>query len=120
MHKHLTVKKLLVVFILALLLVIAALPTFAQDATAEPTAEATTEATVEAAPATEATAEITAAAEATSEATAEVTVEANAEAAPTDDGAAGLPTLFLLIGVGAVLLIGGAMYLRDRSGTSGS
>jgi hypothetical protein len=133
-------KLILLGLILCLLLV--ALPAYAQDATAEVTVEATntseavatwtpdaSEATAEAT--TEATVELTAEATeaATEEAIAEPTEEATAEAAtevtitatPESDAeqevaAPGLSSGILLIGVLAVLAVGGVALMRERGG----
>jgi hypothetical protein len=95
-------------------------PEATAEATPEVTAEATAEATAEVTP--EATAEATP--EATEEATAEPvapsgTVAVTPPAGETDDsgedaGAAGTTTLVLLIGLGAVLAVGGLTLLRER------
>lgn len=93
-------RKLLPAFILFVFcLPLLALPVYAQEATAEPTAEATTGAEATEAPAGgEATAAPPAAPEG----------ETGGEA-PT-----GLSTLMLLIGLGAVALVGLSMVARDN------
>lgn len=119
-------------FTLVLLLALAA-PTFAQEATTEaiPAAEATTEA---ANPAADAVNEMLAQAESTAEA-AEPTAEATVEAAPTAEptpaasagegtangsniAASGVTAGFLLLGILAVLAVGGMTLVnanRPRS-----
>lgn len=77
------------------------------EATEEATPEVTAESTVEAAPVVEPTAEPAL------EPTAEPTTEPVAES-EEDAGAAGTTTLVLLIGLGAVLAVGGLTILRER------
>ncbi|MBW4436505.1 MAG: hypothetical protein KME04_05190 [Pleurocapsa minor GSE-CHR-MK-17-07R] len=87
----------------------------AAEVTEEPTAEVTAEATEE--PAAEPTAEPTVEAAPVVEPTAEPVAEPTAEPAAEseeDAGAAGTTTLVLLIGLGAVLAVGGLTLLRER------
>lgn len=94
---------------------ITSVPLPSEAVTEEPTAEVTAEATEE--PAAEPTAEPTVEAapviEPTAEPVAEPTVEPVAES-EEDAGAAGTTTLVLLIGLGAVLAVGGLTLLRER------
>lgn len=83
----------------------------AAEVTAEPTAEATEEPAAE--PTAEPTVEAAPVIEPTAEPVAEPTAEPAAES-EEDAGAAGTTTLVLLIGLGAVLAVGGLTLLRER------
>jgi len=54
-------------------------------------------------------------AEATLEASAEVTPEAPIEVVDEEGAASGITTLMLLLGIGAVLLVGGLALLRENA-----
>lgn len=105
------IRKLLTVLTLCLLLTALAVPVFAQDATSEATTEATAE-TTDLAPTAEATTESTGASEVT--ATVEASSVESESTAPT-----GIGTLVLLVGLGAVVLVGGVMLARERTGRAG-
>ncbi|MBI5668809.1 MAG: hypothetical protein HZC41_12455 [Chloroflexi bacterium] len=104
-------KLLPVLIVLILCLPLLALPAHAQEATAEPTAEATTSAAVTAEP----TAETTTSAEATEAPTGTVTaVPTAAPEGETGEAPTGLSTLVLLIGLGAVALVGLSSIARNN------
>ncbi len=121
--KNLSLIRILLLTLLCALLLTGTL-TYGQEATETPTEEASAEAT--AAPTEEATAEATSTpiSEATEIPTEEATAEAAAEvtAVPTEEAAeppaevptGGVTTLVLLMGLGAVVAVGGLMITRNN------